>query len=77
MPHHPAVPRDPDPHAAALVQDHVAIAYLGDRARPNFLAVFHPIEQRFLWLCRAREGQIDVCALVADLARTRLGMRRS
>ncbi|CAD6202250.1 unnamed protein product [Miscanthus lutarioriparius] len=55
-----------DPHAAALVHDRVAIAYLGDRARPNFPAAFHPIEQRFLRLCREREGQIDVCALVAD-----------
>ena len=55
-----------DPHAAALVHDRVAIAYLGDRARPNFPAAFHPIEQRFLRLCREREGQIDVCALLAD-----------
>ncbi|OQU93172.1 LOW QUALITY PROTEIN: hypothetical protein SORBI_3001G494150 [Sorghum bicolor] len=56
----------PDPHAAALAHDRVAIAYLGDRARPNFPPAFHPIEQRFLRLCREREGQIDVCALVAD-----------
>lgn len=55
-----------DPHAAALAHDRVAIAFLGDRARPNFPPAFHPIEQRFLRLCQARAGQIDVCALVAD-----------
>ncbi|KAJ1298655.1 hypothetical protein BS78_01G470200 [Paspalum vaginatum] len=55
-----------DDHAAALAHDRVAIAFQGDSARANFRAAFHPIEQRFLRLCRTREGQIDVCALVAD-----------
>jgi hypothetical protein len=57
----------PDEHAAALAHDRVAIAHLGDRARANFRAGFHPMEQRFLRLCRTRAGEIDVCALVADV----------
>ena len=56
----------PDAHAAALAHDRVAIAFLGDRARANFRPAFHPIEQRFLRLCRTRGGEIDVCALVAS-----------
>jgi hypothetical protein len=56
----------PDAHAAALAHDRVAIAFLGDRARANFRPAFHPIEQRFLRLCRTRDGEIDVCTLVAD-----------
>jgi hypothetical protein len=54
------------PHCFSRSTDLRNVAYLGDRARPNFPAAFHPIEQRFLRLCREREGQIDVCALVAD-----------
>ncbi|CAN6290569.1 unnamed protein product [Urochloa humidicola] len=58
----------PDEHAAALAHDRVAMAYLGDRGRANFRPAFNQMEQRFLRLCRTREGEIDLCALVADAA---------
>ncbi|CAN6296411.1 unnamed protein product [Urochloa humidicola] len=58
----------PDEHAAALAHDRLAIAYVGDRARANFRPAFNHMELRFLQLCREREREIDLCALVADPA---------